>query len=198
MKKQLSIVLAFVMVVAATLGYVIHDDVTPDSFVETNNGKTSIQPLQQQTVMTNAEAISKHFTVQATPEKRVVLEGSPELRSANPAAQEVVRHEIQMMNESRDNQWAQAVEATVEEVFHTPALSGLSPISSECRNTLCRWELASNDEADVVNAERAIVGTLMQKDGGATAVRRIQDPAGNGLRFVVLYAKPGHALPSAE
>lgn len=198
MKKQLSIVLAVVMVVAVALGYVIHDDKTPDFFVESNNGKTSIQPLQQQTVMTNAEAISKHFTVQGTPEKKVVPEGSPELRDANPVAEEVARYEIQMMNESRDNQWAQAVEATVEEVFHTSALSGLSPVSAECRNTLCRWELASNDEVDADNAERAIVGTLMQKDGGATVVRRIQDPAGNGLRFVVLYAKPGHVLPSTE
>lgn len=203
--KTLGIISTVAIIAGAVFGYVIRDDAASGTL-----GNTTIQPAQQQTVLGYADNTPKHLTAQGgaasqppetavqESEKETKAETAPYTASENPVVKEVTNHEAHMMKETRDDQWAQTVEATVEDIIHAPALSSLSPVSSECRSTLCRWELASNDELEAVNAERVFVETLAQKDGGSTLVRRIQDPAGSGLRLVVLYARPGYALPTME
>lgn len=203
--KILGTISTVALVAGAVLGYVIHDDAASGTL-----GKTTIQPAQQQTVLGYADNTPKQLTAQGgaasqppetavqESEKETKAETTPYTASGNPVVKEVINYEVHMMKETRDDQWAQTVEATIEDMIHAPALSSLSTVSSECRSTLCRWELASNDELEAVNAERVFVETLTQKDGGSTLVRRIQDPAGSGLRLVVLYARPGYALPTME
>lgn len=203
--KTLGIISTVAIIAGVVLGYVIRDDAALGTL-----GKTTIQPTQQQTALGYMDNTPKHVTAQSGPaaqppeaavqesEKGTKAEITPDTAGGNPLVKEITTYEVHMMKETRDNQWAQTVEATVEDLIHAPALSSLSPVSSECRSTLCRWELASNDELEAVNAERVLVEALAQKDGGSTLVRRIQDPAGSGLRLVVLYARPGYALPAME
>lgn len=202
--KTLGIISTVAIIAGAVFGYVIRDDAASGTL-----GKTTIQPAQQQTALGYADNTPKQTaqggaasrppeTAVQESEKETKAETTPYTASGNPVVKEVINYEVHMMKETRDDQWAQTVEATVEDIIHAPALSSLSPVSSECRSTLCRWELASNDELQAVNAERVLVETLAQKDGGSTLVRRIQDPAGSGLRLVVLYARPGYALPTME
>lgn len=210
--KQLGIVFTVVIITAATTLYVIRDEAASDHSARAIDtiGTTSTQSVQPQTTLgytdstpkrSNTQSDSASFSTETAtqdPEKRALPDIASYLSSADPVVKEVANYEIHMMKETRDNQWAQTVEATVDEALHVPALSSLSTVSSECRSTLCRWELASNDEVDAVNAEKVFVGTLAQKDGGSTLIRRIQDPAGSGLRLVVFYARPGYVLPTME
>lgn len=202
--KTLGIVSMLALVAGASLAFVIHDDADISTI-----GKPTILPRQEQTALPLLDNTSKHLVAESgsTPRssetgiqesEKDAKEVTPNTVVENPQARAVATYEIHMMKETRDNQWAQTVESMVEDVIHAPALASLSPVSSECRGTLCRWELASNDEMEAANAERLLVQALAQKDGGSAIVRRIQDPAGSGLRLVVLYARAGYALPTID
>ena len=182
--KELGVVFTVVIIAAVTSVYVLQDEAASDhpaGAIDTL-GKTSTQPVQPPTPLgytdsapkpTNTQSGSASLSTETAiqdSEKRALPEVASYMSSADPVVKEVANYEIHMMKEARDDQWAQTVEATMDEALHVPALSSMSTVSSECRSTLCRWELASNDEVDAVNAEKVFVGTLAQKDGGSTFI----------------------------
>jgi len=95
-----------------------------------------------------------------------------------------------MRAEKIDLQWASATKLTLNEVFHSEAMTGMQLVEADCRTTLCRRELVLDDSTSPEDSFRKL-GNLAPWQGQAFG--RINEGSA-----VVYLAREGYSLPQSK